>query len=170
MSIAQGLLPEFDQEMASTRKVLERVPGDRLAWSPHEKSMTLGRIASHLAELPIWTTVSLEQDEFDVSPPEGEQDWVALNSDSVEEILEQFDKNAADARETIARTRDETFFEDWTLKSGGAALFTIPKIGVVRSFVLNHSIHHRGQLTVFLRLLDVAVPQTYGPTADEPDF
>lgn len=170
MSIAEGLLPEFDQEMAATRKVLERVPAARLGWSPHEKSMSLGRLASHLAELPIWTGVSLDQDEFDVSPPEGEQDWVAFDSTSVSEILDEFDKNAAGAREAIARTSDETFFEDWTLKSGGEALFTMPKIGVVRSFVLNHGIHHRGQLTVFLRLLDVAVPQTYGPTADEPDF
>jgi uncharacterized damage-inducible protein DinB len=169
MSIAQGLLPEFDQEMAATRRVLERVPADRLDWSPHAKSMKLGRVASHLAELPMWTAVSLDQDEFDVSPPDGEQ-WVSPNPDSMSEILELFDKNAAEARATIASTSDETFFEDWTLKSGGEALFTIPKVGVIRSFVLNHSIHHRGQLTVFLRLLDVPVPQTYGPTADEPDF
>lgn len=170
MSIAQSLLPELDQEMGATRKVLERVPEDRLDWSPHEKSMKLGRLASHLAELPMWTAVSLDRDEFDVAPPDGEREWVALNSDSVSEILELFDKNAAEARATIAAAGDETFFENWTLKSGGEALFTMPKIAVIRSFVLNHSIHHRGQLTVFLRLLDVAVPQTYGPTADEPDF
>ncbi len=169
MSIAQSLLPEFDQEMSSTRKVLERVPDDRLDWCPHEKSMTLGRLASHLAELPMWTGVSLEQDEFDVNPPDGPQ-WESPKPGSASEILELFDTNVAEAREKIASTGDATFFEDWTLKSGGEALFAMPKIGVVRSFVLNHGIHHRGQLTVFLRLLDVPVPQTYGPTADEPDF
>jgi uncharacterized damage-inducible protein DinB len=170
MSIAQALLPEFDQEMAATRKVLERVPDDKLEWSPHEKSMTLGRLAGHLAELPMWTAVSLDQDEFDVNPSDGEQEWEAAKPTSAAETLELFDKNSADAREKITSTGDATFFEDWTLKSGGETLFTIPKIGVVRSFILNHSIHHRGQLTVFLRILDVSVPQTYGPTADEPDF
>ncbi|MEJ2342619.1 MAG: DinB family protein [Gemmatimonadales bacterium] len=170
MPIAQALLPEFDQEMAATRKLLERVPDGKFDWSPHEKSMTLGRLAGHLAELPMWTAVSLDQDEFDVNPPDGEEEWEAANLTSSAETLELFDKNSADAREKIASTGDATFFEDWTLKSGGETLFTIPKIGVVRSFILNHSIHHRGQLTVFLRLLDVPVPQTYGPTADEPDF
>jgi uncharacterized damage-inducible protein DinB len=170
MSIAQALLPEFEQEMAATRKVLERVPDDKLEWSPHEKSMTLGRLAAHLAELPMWTAVSLDQDEFDVNPPDGDQQWESPKPTTAAEILELFDKNSADAREKIASTGDATFFEDWTLKSGGETLFAIPKVGVVRSFVLNHGIHHRGQLTVFLRLLDVSVPQTYGPTADEPDF
>ena len=170
MPIAQALLPEFDQEMAATRKLLERVPDEKFDWSPHEKSMTLGRLAGHLAELPMWTAVSLDQDEFDVNPPDGEQEWEAANPTSSAETLALFDKNSADAREKIASTGDATFFEDWTLKSGDETLFTIPKIGVVRSFILNHSIHHRGQLTVFLRLLDVPVPQTYGPTADEPDF
>ena len=169
MSIAQALLPEFDQEMASTRKVLERVPDDRFEWSPHEKSMTLGRLAAHLAELPMWTAMSLDQDEFDVNPPNGEG-WESLKPTTTAEILELFDRNSADAREKIASTGDATFFEEWTLKSGGETLFAMPKVGVVRSFVLNHGIHHRGQLTVFLRLLDVSVPQTYGPTADEPDF
>jgi uncharacterized damage-inducible protein DinB len=169
MSIAEGLLPEFDQEIEATRRVLERVPEERLAWSPHEKSMTLGQLASHLANLPVWTRLSLDQDEFDVSPPEGGGSGTP-QLESTLEILGSFDRNAADAREAIASARDGTFFETWTLKSGGETLFSVPKIGVVRRFVLNHLIHHRGQMTVYLRLLDVPVPQTFGPTADEPDF
>ena len=169
MSIAASLLPEFDQEMASTRKLLECVPDDRFDWQPHEKSMTLGRLATHLAELPMWTAVSLDQDEFDVNPPDG-QGWEMPKPGSTSEVLELFDKNSAEARQRIASTGDATFFEDWALKSGGETLFSIPKVGVIRTFILNHSIHHRGQLTVFLRLLDVPVPQTFGPTADEPDF
>lgn len=170
MTIAQALLPEFDQEMTATRKLLERVPEDRFDWSPHEKSMTLGRLASHLAELPMWTAVTLEQDEFDMNPPEGEQQWESPQPASVREILELFDRNAAEAREKIASAGDATFFAHWSLKSGGETLFAMPKMGVIRNFVLNHGIHHRGQLSVYLRLLDVPVPQTYGPTADEPDF
>ncbi len=169
MSIAEGLLPEFEQEIESTRKVLERVPDEKLARSPHEKSMTLGQLASQLANLPVWTRLSLDQDEFDVSPPEGDGSGTPQLA-STPEILGSFDRNAADAREAIASASDGTFFELWTLKSGGETLFSVPKIGVVRRFVLNHLIHHRGQMTVYLRLLDVPVPQTFGPTADEPDF
>ncbi len=169
MAIREGLLPEYDMEMAATRAVLERVPDAKLDWQPHEKSMTLGRLAAHLAEIPQWAEVMIGQDEFDLAPPGG-SDHTPRTLGSTSEILEQFDASAAKAREMIAATSDEDFLKPWTLKKGGEALFSAPRIGVVRRQMLHHIIHHRGQLTVFLRLNDVPVPQTYGPTADEPDF
>ncbi len=169
MSIAQSLLPEFDQEVATARRVLERVPGDKLAWKPHEKSMTMGRLASHVAELPQWATQTFKADVLDLEPPEGET-WEAANLDSVPAILELFDTSVAAARDAIASASDGEYMKAWTLARGGEEILTMPKVAVVRSFVMNHLIHHRAQLGVFLRLNDVAVPQTYGPTADEPDM
>jgi len=169
MSIADAVLMEWDQEMAATRAVLERVPDDKVAWQPHEKSMTLGRLASHVAELPGWAGLTLATDEFDVNPPGAEQ-TTGANLGSRSEILGLFDESSAAGREAIAHAADAVFDDPWTLKSGGEAVFSAPKAGVLRRFVLNHMIHHRGQLTVFLRLCDVPVPQTMGPTADEPDF
>lgn len=167
MPIAQMILPELDQEVEATRRMLGRVPEDRLGWRPHEKSMTLGRLASHIGEVPGWTQAVLGQDEFDVAPP-GESDYEAADLESVREILTLLDDNATAAREAIAATEDTEFMRSWTLKKGGEEVFTAPKGGVLRSMVLNHLIHHRGQLTVYLRLTGAPVPQTYGPTADEP--
>jgi uncharacterized damage-inducible protein DinB len=155
--------------MDTTRKVLERVPAEKLAWKPHDKSMTLGRLASHIAELPGWAEVGIKQDEFDMAPP-GEEPPTAFVGGSTNEILESFDKNRASAREVIASTADQEFMRGWTFKSGGETVFTIPKIGVVRTFILNHLMHHRGQLTVYLRLTGAKVPSVYGPTADEAAF
>ena len=169
MSIAQSLLPEFDQEMEATRKVLERVPTDKLDWGPHEKSMTFRQLATHVANLPSWTQITLQQDEFDVEPPGGEA-WTPPEVDSTADLLAMFDQNTTSARKALAAVGDDVFMQSWTLKKAGESLFSAPKAGVLRRFVMNHLIHHRGQLTVYLRLIGVPVPQTMGPTADEPDF
>ncbi len=168
MPIADTVLPEFDEEVEATRRMLERVPEDRLGWRPHEKSMTLGRLASHIAEVPGWTPVVLQRDEFDMQPPGGSDEHEAADLGTVGEILKLFGDSATSARQVIAATDDAEFGTSWTLKKAGREVFTAPKGGVLRSSVLNHLIHHRGQLTVYLRLTGASVPQTYGPTADEP--
>jgi len=169
MPIAQSILPEFDQEAAATRRVLEQVPDDHLAWQPHEKSMTLGRLASHIAEIPAWGMTALEHDSMDIEPSDGEQP-AAADYGSTEEIVAAFDKSTAAARAAIAAAEDHEFMQPWSLLRGGEEIFTAPKIGVLRSFVMSHCVHHRGQLTVYLRLLDAHVPSTYGPSADEAAF
>lgn len=169
MSLADSLLPQFDQEVATTRKMLERVPGDRLDWSPHEKSMTLGRLASHLAEGPGWAGALLTQDSFDVEPPEG-TGYEPADCGTVSEILALLDESVAQCRDIVAATDDETFLSPWSLLRAGETVFSAPKIGVFQQMVVHHMVHHRGQLSVYLRLLDVPLPQTYGPTADEPDM
>jgi uncharacterized damage-inducible protein DinB len=161
MTLNQILLPEFDHEMANTRRALARVPGDRLDWSPHPKSMTLGRLASHLAEFGDWAAQTCEQEELDLS---GYQPPVYS---STAEILETFDANVAAGRAALAAASDELLKGKWSLRSGGHAVFTMPRAAVLRSFVLSHLIHHRGQLSVYLRLLDLPVPALYGPSADE---
>lgn len=167
MPIAESLLPEFDHEMAGTRKVLERVPLDDPEWAPHEKSMKIGYMAGHLADLPGWVVATLAQDSLDLAPPGGEP-YRSSEPKSREELMERFDANVAEAREVLARTPDEAFFESWALLRGGEEIFSMPKIAVLRSFVMNHMIHHRAQMTVYLRLHDIPVPGLYGPSADEP--
>jgi uncharacterized damage-inducible protein DinB len=169
MSLAQTILPEFDQEMKGVRRALERVPDDRLGWKPHPKSMTLGRLASHLAELPTWAVHSLKLDSLDIAPP-GQPTPRGASLGSRQEILALFDAKVAEARAAIAEAPDEAFGQPWSLLRGGQTIFTLPRLAVLRSAVLNHMIHHRGQLTVFLRLNDVPVPSLYGPSADEPTF
>jgi uncharacterized damage-inducible protein DinB len=169
MAISQALLPEFDMEMANTRKTLERIPENKFGWKPHEKSMELGRLASHLAELPGWTEHTLTQESIDINPPGGQQ-FEAANLSSRKEVLDLFDKNVASARAAIAGASDAEFMKPWSLLNGGTVVFTLPKAAVLRSFVLSHSIHHRAQLGVYLRLNDVPVPSIYGPSADESAF
>jgi uncharacterized damage-inducible protein DinB len=166
MSISASLLPEFDQEMANTRKALERIPDDKFDWKPHEKSWAMGGLATHLANLPIWTVFTINQDSLDLAPPSGES-FTVEPKNSRQELLEDFDKNVAAARDAIAGASDEEMLKPWTLLKGGVTLMTLPKIAVLRSFVMNHIIHHRGQFTVYLRLNDVPVPSIYGPSADE---
>ncbi len=163
MSLSSSFLGEFDHEMSNTRKVLERVPTDKLAWKPHAKSMTMGRLASHIAEMPIWVLRALGAPEYDFAV------GGTLRHDipSTREIVEAFDKNLADAREAIAGAGDDALREKWTLRRGDRVAFTLPRIAVLRALVLNHVIHHRGQLTVYLRLNDAPVPALYGPSADE---
>lgn len=165
MSIAQSLLPEFDIEMAATRAVLERVPADRMDWRPHERSFTLGELATHVARLPEWTVATLAHDSFDLEGAES-----AAGGEVAADPAARLDETASAARQALLDAEDDAFMGMWTLQRGGEEIFSAPKIGVLRRFVLNHMIHHRGQLTVYLRLLDVPVPQTFGPTADEPDF
>jgi len=166
MSVSQSILPEFDNEMANTRKVLERVPEDKFGWKPHEKSWSMGDLATHVSNLPSWTEQTLTLETFDINPKDAPAERVEP-AVSTHELLERFDQNVAKARELISSTGDEDFMKPWTLQSAGETVFTLPRIGVLRSFVMNHIIHHRAQLGVYLRLNDVPVPSIYGPTADE---
>lgn len=166
MSFSSMTLPEFDQEMATTRTCLERVPDDKYDWQPHEKSMSLARLLGHLAELPIWLTMAATTDSLDLAPP-GEEPWKPYVASSREELLETFDKNVAEAREALTGVQDESLGAPWTLLSGGQELLKMPRGALIRSIVLNHLYHHRGQLTVYLRLNEISVPSIYGPSADE---
>lgn len=166
MAIKEALLPEFDQEMASTRRALERVADQTFDWRPHEKSMTMGELASHLVNVPAWTEATLKQDVFDMDSPEGES-FTTPQAESNEDLLKKFDANVVSAREAIASTSDEDYQRMWTLKAGGNEMLQMPKIAVLRSFIMNHLIHHRGQLTVYLRQNDIPVPAIYGQSADE---
>jgi uncharacterized damage-inducible protein DinB len=165
MAIRDALLPEFDNEMANTRKTLERVPDDKLAWKPHEKSSRMGNLAGHLANLPSWASLAIRQDSLDLAPDGVPITNPPLNSQA--EILETFDKNVAAARAAIAGASDEQLFQPWTLMATGKTIMSLPRVAVLRSFVMNHLIHHRAQLGVYLRLNDIPVPSIYGPSADE---
>jgi uncharacterized damage-inducible protein DinB len=166
MSLSQSLLPEFDQEMANTRKVLERIPADKLEWKAHPKSNSIGWVGMHLAEIPGWVAATLNHDSFDIAPPGGPA-YKTPAATSRQAILEVFDKNVATGRTAIAATDDAKFAQSWSLLSGGQPLMTMPRSAVVRNFVLNHSIHHRAHLCVYLRLNDVPVLGLYGPSGDE---
>ncbi len=166
MTIAETLISEFDMEMANTRKTLERVPGNKLDWKPHQKSTTMGGLATHLATLPTWAVSTVELDTLDLAPKGGP---VPLQppAKSPKEALETFDKNVSAARAAILEASDEHLRKPWTLLISGRRIFTLPRIGVLRTVVMNHMIHHRAQLGVYLRLNDVPVPAIYGPSADE---
>ena len=166
MAIADALLPEYDHEIATTRTLLERVPAGKPAWKPHVKSMELGRLSMHIAELPTWVGHTLRQTELDVAPADPSQRYVAKPFTTTQAMVADFDAHAKEARAVIAATPDEAFFVPWSLKKAGHVEMTMPRIAVLRSFVMNHLIHHRGQLSVYLRLNDVPVPSIYGPTAD----
>src|ERR1700722_833029 len=166
MAICDSILPEFDHEMATTRTVLERVPEGNPDWKPHEKSMTIGRLAGHLAELAGWGKTAIVQDSFDFRPVVGPSYQPALMT-SRKQLLEIFDKNVAEARTAIAGASDEEFMKTWTLLAGGQQILAMPKIAVLRSFAINSTINHRAQVSVYLRLNNVSVPSIYGPSADE---
>jgi len=163
------LLPEFDHEMANTRKTLERVPEDKFAWKPHEKSTSLGGLATHLANIPSWTKNTFEADELDIAPV-GAPPFRLEEAKSRADLLAAFDKNVASARAALEKASDGNWQGKWSLLHGGNAIFTLPRTAVMRGFVMNHLIHHRAQLGVYLRLLDVPVPSIYGPSADEGSF
>jgi len=169
MPINQSFLPEFDHEMATTRKALERVPEDKFAWAPHPKSMKMGDLAIHLALMPGWVKETLEREALDVAP--GGKQMEMPKARNREELLALFDQNVAAGRAALARASDDAqWMKPWALQANGRNLFSMPRVAVVRTFVLNHSIHHRAQLGVYLRLNDVPVPSTYGPSADEKTF
>jgi uncharacterized damage-inducible protein DinB len=160
--MVDALLPEFDHEMTTTRKLLERVPEDKFEWKPHARSMSLGGLATHIATIPSWGETTLTQSEIDLGGA-----GVAETVRSRAELLGTFDKNVKATRAALTARTDGEFMEPWTLKSGGHTIFTMPKATVWRSFVMNHIIHHRAQLSVYLRMHDIPLPAMYGPSADE---
>jgi uncharacterized damage-inducible protein DinB len=166
VSIASLLLPEFDAEMLSTRRLLERVPEGKSDWKPHAKSMALGRLATHVTEIPGWLVFTFEKDALDIAPP-GAPPFKPQILTGTAALLAQFDANVAKGRAALAAAPDEVFTRPWTFQMGGKDLWTKPKFDVYRSFSLNHLVHHRSQLGVYLRLLDIPIPGMYGPSADE---
>jgi uncharacterized damage-inducible protein DinB len=161
MTISEMLLPEFDQEMANTRKILDCVPEEKLAWKPHAKSMTLGRLASHVAELAGWAVVVITEDKLEITP-----DMKPFSAPTKAELMGAIDKNTTDARAAIAGASDEQLGKTWSFIYAGHTVFSMPRTAVLRNMVMSHLIHHRGQLSVYLRLIDVAIPGMYGPSAD----
>jgi uncharacterized damage-inducible protein DinB len=160
MSIGQDLLPEFDQEMATTRRLLERVPTEHGEWRPHPRSFPLAHLAQLVATMPGWLTRTVRDTHIDLSQGAG------YSYQTTAALLEQFDRHVAEARAALAGATDAELGMDWSLKHGDRVLFTSPRRWVVRN-TISHLIHHRGQLTVYLRELDVPIPSIYGPTADE---
>ena len=161
MGFADSFVPEFDQEMATTRKALERVPSDKGAWKPHPKSFSIGHLAQLISGMPGWITNMVTTTELDLSKQSG------YSLESTETLVARFDKLVAEARAALLAAKEPDFDVPWSLKMGDRVLLTMPRGANIRS-TLNHLIHHRGQLSVYLRLVDVPVPSMYGPTADEP--
>ena len=162
--ITESLIAEIEQEAATTRRVLERVPGDKLDWKPHSKSMTLGQLAFHIAGLTGGIAEAMTQASLDVSeikPP---------SAGPIQDLLPQFDASVNRAKEILSMTDDASLMQEWSLIAGGTPIFTVPRLGLARTIMMNHVYHHRGQLSVYLRLLDVPVPSIYGPSADENPF
>jgi uncharacterized damage-inducible protein DinB len=166
MRIAELLLPEFDREMTTTRKTLERVPDDKFGWKPHGKSFSMGDLASHIANMVMWTVDTMDRTEFDLSSVTPEE--MNRTAKDRAELLAWFDRNAAAARAVLDKP-DADYQVPWTLRHGGQVFFTLPRYDCVRSFCFNHVVHHRAQLGVYLRLNDIPVPGAYGPSADESE-
>jgi uncharacterized damage-inducible protein DinB len=166
MPLNEALLAEFDQEIATTRLLLERIPEKDAGWKPHPRSASLGDLAVHLAAIPWWLEVTLTTRELDLNPPGGGGPPAPQPFTTVAALLASLDANAAAGRAALAGTADADFARPWSLKGGGRTYFTLPRAAVLRSFVLSHLIHHRAQLGVYLRLRDVPLPPCYGPTAD----
>ncbi|HEY3440774.1 MAG TPA: DinB family protein [Paludibaculum sp.] len=162
MSLAQSLLPEFIHELGNTRKTLARVPFEKASFQPHPKSMTMLALAGHLANVPSWANFTLRTPSLDLATVSPNEAPVSLDA-----MLAGFDAGASSALEALAAATDEDLHAPWTLSMGEKVFFTMPRIAVLRSMVFNHLIHHRGQLTVYLRMNDVPVPALYGPSADE---
>jgi uncharacterized damage-inducible protein DinB len=163
MSNAADLIPEFDQEMATTRRLLERVPDGKGDWKPHPKSFALGHLAQLVSWMPGWITTTLREPALDLAAAGG------YSQEKTATLVAGFDKAVRGARQALETTPDSEWSQPWSLKHGSAVLFTLPRGVVVRQHI-NHFVHHRGQLTVYLRLLDVPIPSIYGPTADERPF
>ena len=165
-NITQSLLPEFDMEIANTRKTLERIPEGRPDFRPHPKSMTLARLAGHVVEIPQWAAMTISQNEIDVNPSGGAPQAGYVMSKRAD-LLSKFDQYVKEARALLTAATDESWMQTWTLKNGGKTVMAMPRIAVMRGFVMNHMVHHRAQLGVYLRMNDVPVPSIYGPSADE---
>ena len=163
MSIAEAMIGEFAHESTGTRKMLERIPEDKLSWKPHDKSMPLGRLATHLAEIPEWTQTIVNDESFDIDAA----GYKPKQYSSKQEILEAFDQNVERFREIMSGQSDEHLFKNWKLVQGGHTVVDMPRVACLRAFILSHLIHHRGQFSVYLRENDVPLPGLYGPSADE---
>lgn len=163
MTQGQNLLDEFDQEMKTTRRLLERVPGDNPTWKPHEKSFSIAHLAQLISWMPGWITMTINQPKLDLSTA------AKYSNEKTETLLADFDRNVSEAREALSKVTDEQWKEPWSLTSGEQVFMTLPKGVVVRQNI-SHLVHHRAQLGVYLRLLDIPVPSMYGPTADEKWF
>ncbi len=169
MPISDSLLPELEHELATTRTCIERVPDAQLTFKPHPKSYSAHDLVAHLAEIPMWGVVTFDRDEFDMQPLGGPAyERPVLNS--VADALARFDELSATMKAALSATSDNAMMAPWTLLKGGQQVMILPRIAVYRSFILNHLIHHRGQLSVYLRMMDVPVPSIYGPSADESPF
>jgi uncharacterized damage-inducible protein DinB len=169
MAINEMLLPEFDQEMAKTRTSLERVPDDKFDWKPHTKSMSVRQLAVHLATIPGWGAEVFDKTSLDVAPV-GAPPYKPPDVNSRKDLLDVFDSSVSKARQALQSAGDPLFMEKWTLLAGGKTIFSMPRIAVFRGMIMNHMIHHRAQLGVYLRLNDLPVPAIYGPSADEGNF
>ena len=163
MAMTESVLPEYDHEVAITRRVIERVNPEQLGWSPHGRSMTLGRLASHVVEIPAWGQTILHDAEFDM----GAGETGPRNLTSVTDMLAQFDETVKKVRARIGTMTDAEWRGTWTFKNRGTVVFTMPRFAAFRGWVMNHMIHHRGQLSVYLRQTGSMVPGIYGPSADE---
>ena len=166
MGRIESFLSEYEQITKNVRTTLERIPENKFDWKPHEKSFSMGDLASHIVNLQTWLNVTLNLEEFDMHPPEGEE-IIQPKASNKKELLEMFEKNFEEAKKCLSDTPEQKLMDSWSLLSGGKTLFTMPKVAVVRSFVLNHTIHHNAQLGVYLRLNDIPVPAIFGPSADE---
>ena len=166
MRISDTLLPEFDQEMKNTRKCLERIPDDKFSYKPHPKSFDMRGLTVHLATMLQWGVVTLESDNFDYAPVGGEA-WVPPVANTNAELLAIFDQGVSAFRAALAATEDSAMMTQWSLLAGGKTLFSMPRIAVLRGMIFNHLVHHRGQLSVYMRMCDIPVPALYGPSADE---
>ncbi len=164
MPINQKFLDELEREAAPTRKMLELVPLDKADWAPHKKSMPLGRLATHIAELTGWASATMDHSELDFAKIDYKPTVASSNAD----LIAIFEDNLAKAEKSLKSADDKAFSEDWTLRNGEQIYFTMSKFHVLRSTCFNHLVHHRGQLSVYLRLLDIPLPGVYGPTADQP--
>lgn len=154
-------------ELGTTRKVLARIPDDKLGWKPHERSMSLGHLAGHIAEMHGWGPATLAHDEIDLAPPGGPK-YETFVPKSSAELLARFDEAAAKLTAAIAAAGDDAvWMKPWSLKMAGETIMTMPKVACIRGMICNHIVHHRGQLSVYLRMLDIPVPSIYGPSADE---
>jgi len=169
MPYKDTILPEFDMEMDNTRRTLERVPDDKFGWQPHAKSGTLGWLAVHIATIPHWAKITMEEESLNLSDPARSKTGPPVPKDR-KGVLELFEKNRKEARAALAKGTDAAYKKKWALLMGQQELFREPRASVLRRMVLNHMIHHRAQLIVYLRLLDVPVPGLYGPSADEQKF
>ncbi|MCX6160471.1 MAG: DinB family protein [Ignavibacteriae bacterium] len=163
MTIGQILAGELQHEAAATKKMFELLPFDKATWKPHEKSMTLGHLASHIAELPLWISLTVEMDELDFS----KFDYKPSDAKTTEELIAKFDESMKKAVNALSNCSDEEMMKNWTLRNGETVYFTMPRAQVMRGMNYNHLFHHRGQLSVYLRMLNVPLPAVYGPTADD---